>query len=60
VHGLQLQRLQNEHIQSALHEITGLIWHKSTPLAGQEEVCTSPIDCQGEEQRTLWTVVVSD
>ena len=51
VHGLERQRFQNEHVQSALNEITRLVPHRRIPPEVQEEEYTSPTDCQEEEKR---------
>src|SRR5207248_8421904 len=48
MHGLERQRFQNEHVQSALDEITWLVCHGSVPPEGQEEAYASPPDCQEE------------
>jgi hypothetical protein len=48
VHGFERQRFQNEHVQSALDEITRLIRHGCIPPEDQEEEYTSPTDCQQE------------
>src|SRR5437016_3533047 len=51
VHGFERQRFQNEHVQSALDEITGLVPHKRLPPENQVEGYTSPSDCQEEKAR---------
>ena len=43
------ERFQNEHVQSALNEITWLVRHRRIPPEVQEEEYTSPTDCQEEE-----------
>jgi hypothetical protein len=53
VHGFERQRLQDEHIQSALNEITRLVRHKRIPPEDQEEEYTSPTDCQEENHDRL-------
>src|SRR5258708_17830390 len=49
VHGFKRQRFKDEHVQSALDEITRLVRHRRIPLEDQEEEYTSPTDCQEEE-----------
>ncbi len=54
VHGFERQRFQNEHVESALNEITRLIRHRCIPPEDQEEeykYTPSPTDCQEEEKR---------
>src|SRR5437667_6163725 len=51
VHGFERQRFQNEHVQSALDEITGLVPHRRLPPENQVEGYTSPTDCQEEKAR---------
>jgi len=48
VHGFERQRFQNEHVQSALNEITRLVRHGRIPPEDQGEEYTSPTDCQEE------------
>src|SRR5437667_4938186 len=49
VHGFERQRFQNEHVQGALDEITGLVPHGRLPPENQVEGYTSPTDCQEEK-----------
>src|SRR5437660_1104970 len=51
VHGFERQRFQNEHVQRALDEITGLVPHRRLPPENQVEEYTSPTDCQEEKPR---------
>src|SRR5258705_2265294 len=51
VHGFERQRFQNEHVQSALNEITRLVRHWRIPPEDQEEDYTSHPDCQRGEPR---------
>jgi hypothetical protein len=53
VHGFERQRFQNEHVQSALNEITRLVRHTRIPLEDQEEGYTSPTECQEENHESL-------
>ncbi len=53
VHGFERQRFQNEHVQSALHEITRLVRHGPIPPEDQVEEYTSPTDCQEENHDDL-------
>ena len=52
VHGLEREGFENQHVESALDEIGGivgrLIRHRGLPPYGQEEEYTSPSDCQEE------------
>jgi len=49
--GFERQGFQNEHVQSALDEITRLVRHRRVPPGVQEEEYASPTDCQEEEER---------
>src|SRR4029077_18308725 len=51
MHGFERQRFQNEHVQSALNEITRLVRHTRIPPEDQEEGYTSPTECQEEKAR---------
>jgi hypothetical protein len=53
VHRFERQRLQNEHVQSALDEITQPVCHRLVPPDDQEEGYTSPTDCQEENHDSL-------
>ena len=53
VHGFERQRFQNEHVQSALDEITRLFRHKPVPLEPQEEEYAPPTECQEESAIVL-------
>src|SRR6266404_125409 len=54
VHGFERQRFQNEHVQSALNEITRLARHKRIPPEDQEEEYISPTDCQVERLERIY------
>jgi hypothetical protein len=49
MHGFERQGFQNEHVQSALDKITGLVRHSFLPLEDQGEGYTSSTDCQEEK-----------
>ena len=53
MHGFERQRFQNEHVQSALNEITRLVRHRRIPPENQEEEYTSHADCQEESHDSL-------
>src|SRR5439155_18033688 len=53
MHGFERQRFQNEHVQSALNEITRILGHKPAPSEPQEEEYTSPTECQEERHGGL-------
>jgi len=53
VRGFERQRFQNEHVQSALDEITRLFRHKPVPLEPQEEEYAPPTECQEESAIVL-------
>jgi hypothetical protein len=53
VHGFESQHFENEHVQSALDQITRLVRHKRIPPEGQEEEYTRHTDCQEERQGSL-------
>ncbi len=40
VHGFERQRFQNEHVESALNEITRLIRHRCIPLTRRKNTHT--------------------
>ena len=48
MHGFERQRFQNDHVRSALNEITRLFGHKRAPPEDQEEEYALPSDCQEE------------
>jgi hypothetical protein len=51
MHGFERQRFQNEHVQSALDEITRLVRHRRIATEDQEEEYASPTDSQVEGRR---------
>src|SRR5260370_22350073 len=58
VHGFKRQRFKDEHVQSALDEITRLVRHRRIPLEDQEEEYTSPTDCQEERGKLADIAIV--